>query len=176
MHDDIKPPDQDTILRGTLALAAAGFGALVERFAELAQTHGQTATHQALYDLIDSRVVDFEATVDQLQWILTVAVGREALRRHGGDCDPLPAPGVGQVVAVRMDETAGGHSHGWHLRPGLGYMPADENCATCCQMATNAARLGLTVPAGVVQPTTDTERVTAALDDKAAEAAGEDDR
>lgn len=68
------------------------------------------------------------------------------------------------------------HEHGYKFRDGLGYLAKDPECTGCCAAATKAYREDpyrseLVVP---VEPVTDAAQVSAAIDDKAAEAAGED--
>lgn len=84
------------------------------------------------------------------------------LRNHADGRPEATLKLLAKVTAEPYVEKA--HEHGWYHREGLGYMPNDEHCDTCCSAALDRT------PA---EPVTDAAAISSAIDEKAAEAAGE---
>lgn len=92
--------ERQTAVEETVNAAASAFGILVAGFEQLLDTHGLTVAHQAIHDQIDN------SPVDGIQWMLTVAVGREAIRRQAPDLPDIsgrPDPETGAPLPPGVD-------------------------------------------------------------------------
>ena len=123
----------------------------------------------------------------QAQWLIAVREAHE--EGNHNDCDPddcefgmrgfgaasangayergLATRDGAQVYDASVEDEP--HEHGCYERSGLGVLPDDEHCEGCCSVATAAAGY-----VSAEEPATDADRISAAIDAKAIEAAGED--